>query len=42
MPVSGPAKFKVLLREILARFKATLDILTGNEPKFLGEKIQIK
>lgn len=30
------------LREYLARSKAVLDILIGTQPKFLGEKIEIK
>lgn len=34
--------FKTQLREYLARTKAFLDIMIGIEPKFLGNKIEIK
>lgn len=34
--------FKVTIREYFARFKMQLDLLFGVEPKFLGEKIEIK
>ena len=34
--------FKTQLREYLARTKAFLDIMIGIEPKFLGDKIEIK
>jgi len=34
--------FKTQLREYLARTKAFLDIVIGIEPKFLGNKIEIK
>ena len=34
--------FKTQLREYLARTKAFLDIMIGREPKFLGDKIEIK
>lgn len=33
--------FKTQMREKLARVKVVLDYLFGNEPKFLGEKIEI-
>ncbi|MCV9387136.1 hypothetical protein [Reichenbachiella ulvae] len=33
---------KTHLREYLARAKAVLDICLGVEPKFLGDKIEIK
>jgi len=34
--------FKTMLREKFARVKVMLDFLVGTEPKFLGEKIEIK
>ena len=34
--------FKTNLREKFARVKVVLDMLTGKEPKFLGEEIEIK
>lgn len=34
--------FKTQVREKLARVKMQLDILFGNEPKYLGKKIEIK
>lgn len=40
--VSRRYGLKVQLREYLARTKVFLDILFGVEPKFLGEKIEIK
>lgn len=40
--VSGRYGFKVQLREYLARAKASIDILFNVEPKFLGDKIEIK
>lgn len=39
--VSANYGFKVQLREKLARVKVFVDMLTGKEPKFLGEKIII-
>ncbi len=40
--VSGRYGLKVQLREYLARTKVFLDILFNVQPKFLGEKIEIK
>ncbi len=40
--VSRRSGFKTNLREYFARTKAVLDIVTGKNPKFLGEKIEIK
>lgn len=40
--VSGRYGLKVQLREYLARSKASIDVLFNVEPKFLGEKIEIK
>ncbi|WP_037348726.1 vancomycin high temperature exclusion protein [Sediminibacter sp. Hel_I_10] len=40
--VSGRYGLKVQLREYLARAKASMDLLFNVEPKFLGEKIEIK
>jgi len=40
--VKGLSKWKITLREIGARGKATWDLLTGTQPKFLGEKIIIE
>ncbi len=34
--------FKIQLRERLARVKMVLDLVFGKEPKFLGERIEIK
>jgi SanA protein len=34
--------FKTRAREHLARVKVMIDVLVGKEPKFLGEKIEIK
>lgn len=34
--------FKTQLREYLARVKTVLDFIIGVEPKFLGEKVEIK
>lgn len=34
--------FKTMLREKFARVKVILDFLTGAQPKFLGEKVEIK
>ena len=34
--------FKTQLREKLARVKMILDLIVGTQPKFLGEKIEIK
>lgn len=34
--------FKTMLREKFARVKVMIDFLVGAEPKFLGEKIEIK
>lgn len=39
--VSKRYGFKVQLREKLARVKVVLDLITGKEPKFLGDKIEI-
>ncbi len=39
--VNKQAGFKTQLREKLARVKVFVDYLTGKEPKFLGEKINI-
>ena len=40
--VSGRYGIKVKIREYLARTKVFIDILFGVNPKFLGEKIEIK
>lgn len=40
-PPEGAKAFKMFLRELLARMRAKIDILTGNKPKFLGPKIPI-
>jgi len=40
--VSGRYGLKVQLREYLARAKASMDLFFNVEPKFLGEKIEIK
>ena len=40
--VSGRYGLKVQLREYLARAKASIDVLFNVEPKFLGDKIEIK
>ena len=40
--VSGNLGFKVQLREYLARVKVFVDLLFNTQPKFLGEKIEIK
>ncbi|WP_040278876.1 SanA/YdcF family protein [Psychroserpens damuponensis] len=40
--VSGRYGLRVQLREYLARAKASIDILFNVEPKFLGDKIDIK
>ncbi|MCK8480149.1 SanA/YdcF family protein [Psychroserpens algicola] len=40
--VQGRYGLKVQLREYLARAKASIDVLFNVEPKFLGEKIEIK
>ena len=40
--VSGRYGLKVRLREYLARTKVFIDILLGVQPKFLGDKIEIK
>ncbi|MCD2260117.1 SanA/YdcF family protein [Psychroserpens luteolus] len=40
--VQGRYGLKVQLREYLARAKASMDVLFNVEPKFLGEKIEIK
>ena len=45
LAVRGPGGWtgtKVRLREMLARVKAKIDILSHRNPKFLGEKISIK
>ncbi len=34
-------KFKIMCREFLARVKMFIDLYTGKQPKFLGEKIEI-
>lgn len=39
--VSANYGFRVQVREKLARVKVFVDMLTGKEPKFLGEKINI-
>ncbi|MEH6538105.1 MAG: ElyC/SanA/YdcF family protein [Psychroserpens sp.] len=40
--VQGRYGLKVQLREYLARTKAAIDVMFNVEPKFLGEKIEIK
>jgi SanA protein len=40
--VSKNYGFKTNLREKFARVKVVLDLMTGKEPKFLGEQIEIK
>lgn len=40
--VSKHYGFKIQLREKLARVKMVIDLVIGKEPKFLGEKIEIK
>jgi len=40
--VSGQNGFKVHFREYFARVKVFLDLLANTQPKFFGEKIQIK
>ena len=40
--LSGANGFKVQLREYFARVKVFIDILTNKQPKFYGEKIEIK
>jgi len=40
--VEGRSGFKTKLREYFARTKAVLDVMTGKNPKFLGDKIEIK
>lgn len=40
--LTGKYGLKVRIREYFARTKAFLDILFGVEPKFLGEKVEIK
>ena len=37
----GKSRFKILLREMFARALAVWDVLTGKQPKYLGEKIKI-
>jgi SanA protein len=39
--VGDQAGFKVQLREKFARVKVFIDALTGKQPKFLGEKVQL-
>jgi len=36
-----PSAFRMYIREVFARLKATYDIWINNKPKFLGEKITI-
>ena len=41
--VNGSGSFSSSVREVLARFKAVLDLfLLGTQPKFLGEPVQIE
>ncbi|CAM1357598.1 MULTISPECIES: SanA/YdcF family protein [Tenacibaculum] len=40
--LTGKYGLKVRIREYFARTKAFLDIMFGVEPKFLGEKVEIK
>lgn len=40
--VSGNSGLKVRLREYLARVKVFIDLLINTEPKFYGERIEIK
>lgn len=40
--IDGKSGFKVKLREYFARTKAFLDVVFNVEPKFYGEKIEIK
>jgi SanA protein len=40
--ITGTNGFKVQLREYFARVKVFLDLLTNKQPKFFGEKIDIK
>ncbi len=39
---SRSSDFKMFLRELLARIRVKIDILSGNKPKFLGKKIRIE
>ena len=40
--VNTKAGFRTMMREKFARVKVFLDLLTNKQPKFLGEKIEIK
>lgn len=40
--IPGAKGFKVHLREYFARVKVFIDLLTNKQPKFYGEKIEIK
>ncbi|QWX84102.1 YdcF family protein [Cellulophaga sp. HaHaR_3_176] len=40
--INGTNGFKVQLREYFARVKVFLDIITNKQPKFYGDKIEIK
>ena len=40
--IKGRYGLKVKLREYLARVKVFVDIMMGVEPKFLGDKIEIR
>ncbi|MBO0591858.1 YdcF family protein [Cellulophaga sp. E16_2] len=40
--ITGTNGFKVQLREYFARVKVFIDLLTNKQPKFYGEKIEIK
>ncbi|KGK31865.1 vancomycin high temperature exclusion protein [Cellulophaga sp. E6(2014)] len=40
--ITGKNGFKVQIREYFARVKVFLDLLTNKQPKFYGEKIEIK
>ncbi len=37
----GPLTLRIFLRELLARVKAKIDILTDRNPKYLGEPVRI-
>ncbi len=37
----GKSRLKILVREMFARALAVWDVLTGKQPKYLGEKIKI-
>lgn len=40
--LKGKSGFKTQLREVFARVKVFIDLITAKQPKFLGEKIEVK